>query len=42
VYVRYGTLLLVVTMLGEYDETELGVGAWLKGESAYLVEGVAD
>ena len=27
---------------GEYDDAELGVGAWLKGESVYLVDGVAD
>ena len=27
---------------GEFDDAELGVGAWLKGESVYLVDGVAD
>ena len=32
---------LVVITPGEYDEAELGVGAWLNGESVYRVEGVA-
>lgn len=30
------------SMLDEYEDAELGVGTWLKGESVYLVDGVAD
>jgi len=33
---------LVATTAGEYDEAELGVGAWLKGESVKCVKGVMD
>lgn len=29
-------------MLEEYEDAELGVGAWLNGESVYLVDGVAE
>jgi len=29
-------------MLDDIEETELGVATWLKGESAYLVDGVME
>jgi hypothetical protein len=33
---------LLTVMAGEHEETELEVGAWLKGDPAYLVDGVPE